>query len=109
MDICETLVVSFIEKAMFYIVLALMTPEERLYYLMTASIMSNLANELTSSFGQVDVVLVAVPYIRESVVPAVVCRHHGRYFSMLRTLLITLPRHWLYALCLVDVLDDRER
>jgi len=32
--------------------LAMMTPEERLYFVMTASIMSNLADELTDSFGQ---------------------------------------------------------
>jgi len=37
---------------MLNILLALMTPEERLYFVMTASIMSNLANELTDSFAQ---------------------------------------------------------
>jgi hypothetical protein len=52
MDIYETLVISFIQRAMFYMVLSLMTPEERLYYLMTASIMSNLANELTGNSDQ---------------------------------------------------------
>jgi hypothetical protein len=52
MDIYEALVVSFIERAIFYMVLELMTPEQRLYFVMTASIMSNLANELTGSFDQ---------------------------------------------------------
>jgi len=52
MDIYETLVISFIERAMFCMVLALMTPEDRLYYLMTTSMMSNLANELTGGFEQ---------------------------------------------------------
>jgi hypothetical protein len=50
MDIYETLVIGFIERAMFYMVLSLMTPQERLYYLMTASIMSNLADKLTGRF-----------------------------------------------------------
>ena len=52
MDIYETLAISFIERAMFYMVLALMTPEERLYCLMMASIMGNLTNELTGGFDQ---------------------------------------------------------
>jgi len=52
MDIYEALVVSFIERAIFYMALELMTPEERLYFVMTASIMSNLADDLTGSFGQ---------------------------------------------------------
>jgi len=49
MDVYETLAISFIERAMFYIVLAMMTAEERLYYLMTTSIMSNLADKLSDS------------------------------------------------------------
>jgi hypothetical protein len=52
MDIYETLIIGFIERTMFYMVLSLMTPEERLYYLMTASIMTNLANKLTGRFEQ---------------------------------------------------------
>jgi len=52
MDMCEALVISFIERAMFYMVLALMTPEQRLYFVMTANIMSNLADELTGGFDQ---------------------------------------------------------
>jgi len=52
MDIYETLVIGFIERAIFYMVLELMTPEERLYFVMTANIMSNLADELTGSFDQ---------------------------------------------------------
>jgi len=52
MDVYETLAISFMERAMFYMVLAIMTPEERLYYLMTASIMSNLADKLSGSFSR---------------------------------------------------------
>ena len=52
MDIYETLVIGFIERAMFYMMLALMTPEERLYYLMTASIMHNLVRGLAGTFDQ---------------------------------------------------------
>jgi len=52
MDIYEALVISSIERALFYMVLALMTPEERLYFVMMASIMSSLASELTGNFDQ---------------------------------------------------------
>ena len=52
MDIYETLAITFMERALFYMMLAIMTPEERLYFVMTANIMSNLADELTGSFGQ---------------------------------------------------------
>jgi len=52
MDIYETLVISFIERAMLHMVLELMTPEQRLYYLMTAGIMSNLADKLSGSFSR---------------------------------------------------------
>jgi len=52
MDIYEALVISSIERALFYMVLALMTPEERLYFVLTASMMSNIADELTSGFSR---------------------------------------------------------
>ena len=52
MDIYEALVISSIERALFYMVLALMTPEERLYVVMTASIMSNIVRGLTGSTKQ---------------------------------------------------------
>ena len=52
MGIYETFIVSFIGRVMFYMTLALMTPEERLWYLMTASVMSNLLRGMTGSFYQ---------------------------------------------------------
>jgi len=52
MGIYETFIVSFIERVTFYMALALMTPEERLWYLMAASMMSNLVRELTKGFSK---------------------------------------------------------
>jgi len=52
MGIYETFIVSFIERVTFYMMLALMTPGERLWYLMTASMMSNLVRGMTGSFAQ---------------------------------------------------------
>ena len=47
MGIYETLVISFLERAMLNMVLVLMPPEQRPYYLMMASIMNNLVRVWT--------------------------------------------------------------